>query len=56
MGKTRAYVMAMAGKRGDTTVYNVREVGGPQWLPDPVSGQARYAFAVEFTTRALSSS
>ncbi len=51
MSKTRAFVSAMAGKRGDTTVYGVAEVGGPQWLPDSVSGQPRYSFAVEFSVR-----
>ncbi|MFI7009970.1 hypothetical protein [Streptomyces sp. NPDC050145] len=49
--RARAHVHAMAGRRGDTTVYNVREVTGPQWLPDSTSGQPRYAFAVEFSTR-----
>lgn len=47
----RAYVLAMAGRRGDTTVYNVAEVSGPMWLPDGESGQPRYSFAVEFSTR-----
>ncbi|WP_333731765.1 hypothetical protein [Streptomyces sp. IBSBF 3010] len=47
----RAYVLAMAGKRGITTVYDVAEVSGPMWLPDAVSGQPRYSFAVEFSTR-----
>lgn len=49
--KVRAYVLAMAGKRGDTTVYDVAEVSGPMWLPDSVSGQPRYSFAVEFSAR-----
>lgn len=49
--RARAHVLAMAGSRGTTTVYAVYEVGGPQWLPDNVSGQPRYAFAVEFSTR-----
>lgn len=49
--RVRAYVLAMAGSRGGTTVYAVAEVGGPQWLPDSLSGQPRYAFAVEFSTR-----
>lgn len=49
----RAHVLAMAGTRGETTVYNVQEVSGPMWLPDSVSGQPRYSFAVEFSTRAL---
>lgn len=47
----RAHVLAMAGKRGDTTVYDVAEVSGPMWLPDSESGQPRYSFAVEFSTR-----
>lgn len=49
--RARAYVLAMAGKRDGTTVYNVAEVSGPMWLPDSVSGQPRYSFAVEFSTR-----
>lgn len=49
--RVRAYVLAMAGKRGDTTVYAVAEVSGPMWLPDSASGQPRYSFAVEFSTR-----
>lgn len=49
--RARAHVNAMAGKRGAHTVYRVREVGGPQWLPDSASGSPRYAIAVEFSTR-----
>ncbi len=26
-------------------------VGGPQWLPDPASGQARFAFTFDITLR-----
>lgn len=51
MARARAHAHAMAGRRGDTTVYDVREVTGPQWLPDSTSGQPRYAFAIEFSTR-----
>lgn len=51
MRRTRAYARAMAGTRGTTTVYRVREVGGPQWLPDSESGQPKYAFAFEFSAR-----
>lgn len=47
----RAYTLAMAGRRGTTTVYRVAEVSGPMWLPDSASGQPRYSFAVEFSTR-----
>ena len=54
MSLARAHMLAMAGKRGVTTVYNVQEVSGPMWLPDSVSGAPRYSFAVEFSTRALS--
>lgn len=53
MSRSRAHVLAMAGKRGETTVYNVAEVSGPMWLPDSTSGQPRYSFAVEFSTRAI---
>ncbi|MGW6920847.1 hypothetical protein ACWGA9_06120 [Streptomyces sp. NPDC054950] len=51
MLRVRPFVLAMAGKRGDTTVYRVTEVSGPMWLPDSESGQPKYAFAVEFSTR-----
>lgn len=51
MARTRALTLAMAGARAGTTVYDVAEVTGPQWLPDNTSGQPRYAFAVEFSTR-----
>ncbi|KKZ74021.1 hypothetical protein VO63_09950 [Streptomyces showdoensis] len=47
----RALVHAIPGVRGGVTVYTVREVGGPQWLPDDVSGSPRYAFAVEVHMR-----
>ena len=47
----RAHILAMAGQRGTTRVYDVSEVGGPQWLPDNESSKPRYAFAVEFSTR-----
>ncbi len=48
---TRALVGAMPGVRGGVTVYRVTEVGGPMWLPDSASSQARYAFAVEIHMR-----
>ena len=51
MKTARACVLAMSGKRGDTTVYDVAEVSGPMWLPDSATGKPRYAFAVEFSTR-----
>lgn len=51
VSQVRAYTLAIAGRRGDTTVYRVAEVSGPMWLPDSASGQPRYAFAVEFSTR-----
>jgi hypothetical protein len=51
MSRARAYVLAMSGTRGTTTVYDVQEVSGPMWLPDAASGQPKYAFAVEFSTR-----
>lgn len=49
--RARAFVSAIEGKRGETTVYRVAEVAGPQWLPDQKSGHPRYSFAVEFSTR-----
>lgn len=51
MSLARAHVGAMAGTHGNTTVYNVVEVTGPQWLPDSATGHPRYAFAVEFSAR-----
>lgn len=48
MVRARAYVLAMAGR---APVYNVQEVSGPMWLPDSSSGQPRYSFAVELSTR-----
>lgn len=47
----RALVGVIPGVRGGVTVYSVREVGGPQWLPDSESGQPRYAFAAEVHMR-----
>lgn len=49
--RVRAYALSMAGSRGGTTVYRVYEVSGPMWLPDHDSGQPRYSFAIEFSTR-----
>lgn len=51
MKVARAHMHAIGGKRGGTTVYDVAEVSGPMWLPDSESGQPRYSFAVEFSTR-----
>lgn len=53
MSLARTHMLAIAGRHGDTTVYRVSEVSGPMWLPDATSGQPRYAFAVEFSVRAL---
>ncbi|MEV7844087.1 hypothetical protein AB0O50_08880 [Streptomyces cyaneofuscatus] len=47
----RALVAVIPGVRGGVTVYTAREVGGPQWLPDDVSGSPRYAFAAEIHMR-----
>ncbi|MFJ2906867.1 hypothetical protein [Streptomyces sp. NPDC087212] len=47
----RALVGVIPGVQGGVTVYRVNEVGGPQWLPDPESGQARYAYAAEIHMR-----
>lgn len=46
----RALLLAMPGWHG-ATVYRVEEVGGPNNLPDPESGQARFALAVELHVR-----
>ncbi|MEU0981122.1 hypothetical protein ABZ488_18040 [Streptomyces griseus] len=47
----RGLLGVIPGVRGGVTVYTVTEVGGPQWLPDSESGQARYAYAVEIHMR-----
>ncbi|MFJ2783683.1 MULTISPECIES: hypothetical protein [unclassified Streptomyces] len=47
----RALLGALPGFRDGVMIYNVREVGGPMWLPDDVSGSPRYAFAVEVHLR-----
>ncbi|AQW55295.1 hypothetical protein ACIQPP_05600 [Streptomyces violaceusniger] len=46
----RALLFAMPGWRG-AVAYDVAEVGGPNTLPDPESGQDRVAFAVEVSLR-----
>ncbi|MBC3987831.1 hypothetical protein H8N00_02685 [Streptomyces sp. AC563] len=50
----RALVGVIPGVRGGVTVYRVHEVGGPQWLPDPKTGHARYAHAAEIHMRGKS--
>ncbi|MFG3036858.1 hypothetical protein ACGFYZ_08140 [Streptomyces sp. NPDC048330] len=47
----RALVHAVPGVRSGVTVYTVREVGGPMWLPDDQTSTPRYAFAVEIHMR-----
>lgn len=51
MARARAYALSMGGAFGGTTVYKVTEVSGPQWVPDAVSGQPKYAFAFECSVR-----
>lgn len=46
----RALLFAMPGWRG-AVAYDVVEVGGPNTLPDPASGQPREVFAVEVSLR-----
>ncbi|CAL9592264.1 hypothetical protein SUDANB1_05249 [Streptomyces sp. enrichment culture] len=46
----RALLLAMPGWRG-AVAYDVAEVGGPNTLPDPASGQPRVVFAVEVSLR-----
>ncbi|MEV8349059.1 hypothetical protein ACFVTT_15620 [Streptomyces niveus] len=46
----RAELGAARGRFGDTT-FARPETSGPQWLPDKVSGQARYAFTYDVTLR-----
>jgi hypothetical protein len=48
----RALLGAARGSYGETTLARPA-TGGPQWLPDPVSGQARYAFTFDITLRGL---
>lgn len=51
MALTRAYVHAMSGARDPATVYRVKDVGGPQWVPDSRTGMPRYLFAIECSIR-----
>lgn len=46
----RALLGAARGTYG-TTVLARPAVGGPQWLPDATSGQARYAFTLDISLR-----
>ncbi|MEO3976303.1 hypothetical protein [Streptomyces sp. CAU 1734] len=46
----RAILGAARGTFGATVLARPR-TGGPGWLPDPVSGQARYAFTWDITLR-----
>ncbi|MFI5808977.1 hypothetical protein [Streptomyces sp. NPDC051561] len=46
----RALLGAARGTSGSTTLARPT-VGGPQWLPDQVSGQARYAFTLDISLR-----
>jgi len=52
--RVRALVLGMAGRHGGTTVYDVRDVSAPMWLPDSATGKARFSFAVECSMRATS--
>lgn len=46
----RALLGAARGAYGATTLARPA-AGGPQWLPDTASGQARYAFTFDVTLR-----
>ncbi|WP_240801624.1 hypothetical protein [Streptomyces sp. A1136] len=46
----RALLGAARGAYSGTTLARPA-VGGPQWLPDPASGQARFAFTFDITLR-----
>lgn len=49
---TRAHIYAMQGAVvAGVQVYGVVEVGGPAALPDPLSEQPRYTFAVQLAYR-----
>ncbi|MFJ4794018.1 hypothetical protein [Kitasatospora purpeofusca] len=43
----RALMNNLPGVRDGVTVYEVAEVGGPNWLPDELTSTPRFAFAVE---------
>ncbi|MEW1867044.1 hypothetical protein AB0420_02400 [Streptomyces caelestis] len=47
----RALVLAIPGWRGTAVAYDVAEVGGPNTMPDPESGQDRVVIAVEVSLR-----
>lgn len=47
----RPLILAMAGKRSGTTIYDVVEVSGPMPLWDEATGKPKYAFAVDFSMR-----
>ncbi|MGW4028252.1 hypothetical protein ACWEFL_02850 [Streptomyces sp. NPDC004838] len=50
MAVCRALLGAARGTHGGTTLYRPA-TGGPQWLPDKESGQARFAFTFDVTMR-----
>lgn len=50
----RGLLGAMRGSVQDgTTVYQVNEVGGPGWLPDPTSDHPRFTMTVEIGMRGV---
>lgn len=50
MRVVRALTLAMPGWRG-AVVYDLAEVGGPNFLPDSATSSPRYALAVELSIR-----
>jgi hypothetical protein len=54
LGVARAHVLAMGRQVVDgVPVYRVTEVGGPAYLPDPDSAQARYTLTVQVALRGV---
>ena len=49
-GLVRRRVMSLTSM-DDMPVYRITEIGGPSRAPDPVTGDARYQFTVEFKLR-----
>ncbi|MFJ4166289.1 hypothetical protein ACIPY5_12095 [Microbacterium sp. NPDC089698] len=49
----RSYVHSayLAGEISGVPVYGLEEFGGPQRLPDPTTGQARYTFTFSIVLR-----
>lgn len=54
LGLCRGLIGALRGSvQSGVTVYRVNEVGGPGWLPDPVSDHPRFTLTVEIGMRGV---